>query len=331
MIRLSYIIPCYNVEAFIAECLDSLFAQDLSPDDYEVICVDDCSTDRTREIIQEFQRGHSNLRLLEQPRNLSQAAARNRALDVAQGDYVWFIDSDDYLKTGSARLLLEHAECNGLDILLFNFEEVREHGTEWLDRTDLFAPSPVLTGTDYIQQYFPGKLNRISLVWLCLFRRRLLSENAICFPPLHVSEDSIFLWKCLFHAARVESVAHRGYIHRLNRQSIIQTPANFKRSFCRSFLFPKEMRTLVQAYAGRIPDPLIQELQRYIRYETNQFAMRYKQLGPDDRHRYFQAMAADREWFTLFKEGLSGRNKLVYFSSFAGEKVFDAAVRKISH
>ena len=331
MIRLSYIIPCYNVEAFISECLDSIFAQDLAPDEYEVICVDDCSTDKTPEIIREYQHGHSNLRLIEQPRNLSQAAARNRALDTAQGDYIWFIDSDDFLKAGNARMLLGHAESNDLDILLFNFEEVREHGKEWLDRTDIFVPSPVLSGTEYLQRLFPGKMNRISLVWLCLFRSRLLTENAIRFPLLHVSEDSIFLWKCLFHAARVESVAHRGYIHRINRQSIIQTPANFKRSYCKSFAFPKEMRALVQTYAGRIPDLLIQELQRYIRYETNQFALRYKQLGPEDRHRYFQAMATDREWFTLFKEGLSGRNKLVYFSSFAGEKVFNAAVRKITH
>lgn len=331
MIRLSFIIPCYNVEAFIAECLDSILAQDLSPDEYEVICVDDCSTDRTREIIREYSNRHPQLSLLEQPRNLSQAAARNRALEAAQGARIWFIDADDYLKAGSARRLLEHAENDDLDILLFNFEEVREQGKEWLSRTDFFVPSPVLTGTDYVQQYFPGKLNRVSLVWLCLFRRRLLTENDIRFPLLHVSEDSIFLWKCLFHATRVESVAHRGYIHRLNRQSIIQTPANFKRSYCKSFAFPKEMRTLVRTYAGRIPDPLIQELRRYIRYETNQYAMRYRQLEPDDRHRYFQAMASDREWFSLFKKELSGRNRLVYFSSFAGEKVFDAAVRKISH
>jgi len=330
MIRLSYLIPCYNVEAFISECLESIFKQDLDPNDYEVICVDDGSTDRTQEIIKGFQNTHPQLRLLEQPCNLSQAAARNRALETAKGTYVWFIDSDDYLKDGSTSMLLNHAESHDLDVLFFNFEEVQENDPEWIVRSDIFVPSPVLNGIDYIQQFFPGRLNRLSLVWLCLFRRRLLTEHAIRFPILHVSEDSIFLWTVLFNAGRVESIAHRGYIHRLNRQSIIQAPTNFKRSFCSSFPFPKEMQTLVQTYADRLPESLQHEVQRYIRYETNQFALRYKQLHPEGRHRYFQAMTADREWFTLFKKCLSGRNRLIYLSSFFGETVFDTAVRSIS-
>ena len=108
-VRLSFILPCYNVGRFIADTLGSLYAQGMPEDEFEVICVNDCSTDDTHDRIAAFAQDHSNLILLDQPRNLYSGAARNRGLEVAQGEYIWFVDSDDQAKPGMAPHLLEIA------------------------------------------------------------------------------------------------------------------------------------------------------------------------------------------------------------------------------
>ena len=95
MIKLSFIVPFYNVEKYIGACLDSLYAQDIPEEEYEVICVDDCSPDNSKSIVKEYQKQHANLVLIEHPSNKGLGAARNTGIRAARGQYLWFIDSDD--------------------------------------------------------------------------------------------------------------------------------------------------------------------------------------------------------------------------------------------
>ena len=92
--KLSIIIPFYKVERYIAECLDSVFAQDIPESEYEVICVNDCSPDGSRAIVLEYQKKHKNLVIIEHEKNMMLGAARNTGLRAAKGDFVWFIDSE---------------------------------------------------------------------------------------------------------------------------------------------------------------------------------------------------------------------------------------------
>ena len=84
-LRLSFIVPFYNVEPYIEECIRSLYAQDISWEEYEVICVDDCSPDGSRAIVERLQKEYPTLKLLTTPENLRQGGARNMGLDIAQG------------------------------------------------------------------------------------------------------------------------------------------------------------------------------------------------------------------------------------------------------
>ena len=93
MIRLSIIIPFYNVEKYIAECLDSVYNQDISEEEYEVICVNDASPDNSRNIVLEYQKKHSNLTLVEHEVNKKLGAARNTGRKIARGKYIWNVDS----------------------------------------------------------------------------------------------------------------------------------------------------------------------------------------------------------------------------------------------
>ena len=106
MLRLSIIIPFYNVEQYIAECLDSVYQQNIPEEEYEVICVNDASHDHSREIVLEYQKLHSNLVLVEHEFNRKLGAARNTGRAVAKGNYIWNVDSDDKIELNCLGKLL---------------------------------------------------------------------------------------------------------------------------------------------------------------------------------------------------------------------------------
>ena len=110
---LSIVVPVYNAELYLEECLHSLFTQDLPQADYEVICVDDGSTDKSGFILKSFSEKHPNLTIITQE-NSGVATARNTGLSAARGDYIWFVDADDVIQTNILRKLrgiLERQPC----------------------------------------------------------------------------------------------------------------------------------------------------------------------------------------------------------------------------
>ena len=106
--RLSIIIPFYNVEQYIAQCLDSVYDQDIPENEYEVICVNDASPDASVDIVKRYQKEHSNLILIEHDRNKKLGAARNTGRKVAIGKYIWNVDSDDKIAPNCLNNLLKY-------------------------------------------------------------------------------------------------------------------------------------------------------------------------------------------------------------------------------
>lgn len=146
--KLSIIVPIYNVAPYLRKCVDSLLAQDIS--DYEIILVDDGSTDDSGAIADELVHAFSlsplasrlQLRVIHQS-NAGLSAARNTGIAVAQGDYILFVDSDDYLQPNVLGALMAQVERDDLDVLRFRYQNVRESG-------DAFAPYKDMTNyNDY--------------------------------------------------------------------------------------------------------------------------------------------------------------------------------------
>ena len=117
---LTYIIPLYNTEHYVLRCLHSIVNQQLWPNDYEVLVVDDGSTDGSKSVVETFVSEHPQVKLLTQE-NSGVSAARNLALDNARGRYVMFVDSDDRLGDDVVHRLLQHAVDDDLDVLSFNY------------------------------------------------------------------------------------------------------------------------------------------------------------------------------------------------------------------
>ena len=125
--KLSIVVPVYNVEAYLKKCVDSLLAQDLPRDEFEIILVDDGSTDSSGAMCDAFAVAHGNIRVIHQP-NKGLSGARNTGIAVATGKYIQFVDSDDYLNPDVLGALVGQMEEQDLDILRFNYQNVNEAG-----------------------------------------------------------------------------------------------------------------------------------------------------------------------------------------------------------
>ena len=111
---LSIIIPVYNVAPYLRECLDSVFSQSAPSDRYEVICVDDGSSDESGEILSAYKEQHGNFTVIRQ-NNAGVSAARNRGMDAAQGEYLWFVDGDDFIGTDCISGILDDLRREALE------------------------------------------------------------------------------------------------------------------------------------------------------------------------------------------------------------------------
>lgn len=126
--KLSIILPVYNVENFIADCFDSLLNQDLDKSEYEIICVDDGSPDNSYKVIEEYQSRNENIRLIRQ-QNGGVSTARNNGLKEANGKYVWYIDPDDYILPNCLKKIISAMEEHDADVCTFNYKEVAENSS----------------------------------------------------------------------------------------------------------------------------------------------------------------------------------------------------------
>lgn len=217
--RLSVIVPVYNVEPFLRKCIDSLLNQDLSEDEYEIVLVDDGSTDQCGAICDGYASCYPHVVALHQP-NGGLSAARNTGIDEAKGNYVMFVDSDDYLDTNVLKALVDKVEAEGLDVLRFNYRNVNE-------RYEAFEPNKVSKPfMDYRDEVCDGptflveRLGFGCYAWQFVIRRALL--DACRFKKGIYLEDTEWTPRLLAEAKRVTSVDTMVYNYLQREGSITQ-------------------------------------------------------------------------------------------------------------
>lgn len=219
-IQLSFIIPLYNTEAYVLRCLQSVVNQGFGPDEFEVIVVDDGSTDGGKDVVQSFAAAHPQVRLICQ-QNAGVSAARNVAIDAARGHYVQFVDSDDYLQEGLMQPLLRRAVDESLDVLEFNYECKDAEGRPIPHvRDDNYPSTAVMTGVDYL-----GDHCMTPYVWRFLIRRDFLLQGGWRFnTSLIVCEDGALIADFMLNAARVAHDATAPYCYVNRGDSAMHNP-----------------------------------------------------------------------------------------------------------
>jgi glycosyltransferase involved in cell wall biosynthesis len=222
--KLSIIIPVYNVENYLVQCLESVYCQNIPLENYEVICVDDCSTDKSKEIIISYQKKYDNLILIEHSENRKLGNARNSGRAIAKGKYIWNVDSDDYIKENILEDILQTCEDYKLDVLVFNFYHASKE-SEKLNSDYPFINSEVHTGIDFINKHCLNNFGEISPVWSQVYKRDFLDQFAIYSPPNNLGEDAPYTFKALLLARRIKSITNCFYFYRLSQNSIGE---NFK-------------------------------------------------------------------------------------------------------
>lgn len=196
-IFLSIVIPVYNGSETISRCLDSIWSQGLNENEYEVICVNDYSTDKTMEVISRIQKNHANLRLLSNEYNKRAGGCRNYGVRAAKGEYILFIDADDYFDAGMADAI-NYLKGACLDILMIGF--ARE--TKGVPNHKLVhncSNLEILTGNEFLEKnmipYGPCQY---------FFKRSLMLDNNIFFVEQVQCEDVDWSHRLAFCATRMQ-------------------------------------------------------------------------------------------------------------------------------
>lgn len=193
MVKVSIVIPVHNSALYVRKCFDSCLAQTL--EDIQIIAVDDLSQDNSADIIKEYVRKYPDRFIgIYLEKNLRQGGARNVGIRAATGEYIAFVDSDDYIESDMCRALYENA--HGADLSGADFSYVYENGTE-NHATLPYTADDVGSLTPEKKEYF---LSKCGMFWTRIYRREFLLENDLFFPEGVFFEDAWFNFMCILYA-----------------------------------------------------------------------------------------------------------------------------------
>ena len=216
MKQLSVIIPVYNVEKYVYECLNSVYKQGLDEDSFEVIIINDGTRDNSMNVIQELIASHSNIIVIEQD-NQGVSVARNNGMVRATGEYILMLDSDDLLIDNSVKPLLEKALATHVDMIITDFIQMNDkeiaaiRGNHPIQK-ELVARSAI--GYELLDT------NLCRFYWRNLYRRNFLVNNNINFIPGIYSQDVPFTNECLLKAKKCLITSWKFIIYRHGHNSI---------------------------------------------------------------------------------------------------------------
>lgn len=219
--KISVIVPVYNTEKYLRKCLNSLSEQSMK--DIEIICVDDCSSDNSLSILKEFQGKHSNCILLCNKRNFGLSYSRNLAMKYARGEYIYFLDSDDYVDGDIFSICYNELKKHQLDIIFFELKVIYEEGMEEkikfnYSRNATYAEC--YTGKEAFVLFSQNGDHKVNVPG-AIFSKKFLEESGVSFYSGIIYEDNIFYLQTLFLAKRVKCLKRAFYNRVVRRDSLM--------------------------------------------------------------------------------------------------------------
>lgn len=243
--KLSIIIPVYNVEKYVGRCLKSCLEQDF--DDYEIVIVNDGTPDNSMDVVKDIALRHPNIRIINRL-NGGLSAARNTGLAEAKGDYVWFVDSDDRIETNCIGQLVSKADNDRLDVLCFGLKLEYPDGNCMVRNIKHEIDGKVYRGEDFI-----CRVEMPPAAWAAIYRREFLIRNTLKFYEGILHEDQEFTPRAYCLADKIAYVNRPLYYYNQRAGSIMKSTRNVKR--CRDLLTVAESLYEFATYSLKAGSP----------------------------------------------------------------------------
>ncbi len=218
--KISVLVPCYNVERYLRQCLDSILSQSLQ--DLEILCLNDGSTDETLNILKEYAEKDSRIKIIDKP-NSGYGATMNIGLDTAKGEYIGIVESDDYIEPNMYEVLYNAAQEDGLDVtrcLYMNRNEVTGVDSLVDDSPYLYELNQTFNPTEQEKIFFIAPS-----IWAALYNREFLTRNDIRFleTPGASFQDTSFAFKVYAKANKMRVVSNVLHNYRINSNSSVSS------------------------------------------------------------------------------------------------------------
>ena len=302
-LKVSVIIPVYNAQQYLIECIGSVLGQTLQ--DFEIICVDDGSGDASDTILNEYAETDDRFVLLSQT-NKGVSAARNAGIKAAKGEYIYFLDSDDYVEPDALETACKLLEAKKLDIVYFDTFAFGEEGIQQADidaKNRYYARNhaydAVYTGKNLLYKMLENREYSCP-VWKQVIRKDFLEKNNICFYDGIIHEDELYTFQTMLLAERVAYIPKTLHHRRLRKDSIMTRPVDFT-SVYGYFVCVKEAYPflLQQGYSQKELNEFFGFLKRLMTTARNQYSKlpeteqkKYSPL-PEEEKFLFQLCIAD--------------------------------------
>ena len=226
MAKISIIIPIYNVEKYIAQAMESVVNQTMR--DIEIICVNDCGTDNSMQIVNQFAKKDSRIKVINNPHNMGIADTRNVGLNAATAPYIMWCDPDDWMQPDMCEKMYNAITKNKSDIAVCGTNVVYETDNK-IAKTDIGYFNIANNETVDVSGSIVGRTN--VALWNKIFRRNIIEKYNLRFPSGKVYEDSCFFRMYMCHANKITFITDKLYNYRRRRASIMNKTFNKRASY----------------------------------------------------------------------------------------------------
>ena len=299
--KVSVIVPVYNVELYLRQCLDSIIGQTLQ--DIEIICVNDSSPDQSLSILEEYQKKDSRIQIVTQE-NAGAGAARNRGIDIAKGKYLSFLDSDDFFEKDMLEKAYDMAEKDQTDFVVYKSDQYHTDEDKFVTTTWVVRETEIPPYHPFNHRQMTSNVFKVFVGWAWdkLYRRDFVEQHKLRFQEQRTSNDMLFVFSALVLAKKIAVVpdvlAHQ---RRDAKDSLSKTRENSWQCFYNALIALKER--LVQ-------EDLYKELERdYINYALHFSLWNYNTLAEPTKS--ILGNKLKDEWFE--KLGIRGKEEDYFY------------------
>lgn len=204
---LSIIVPVYNAQTYLNQCIESLLNQNISNNDYEIICINDGSADTSAEILDDYSNNYSNI-VVKHKTNSGVSASRNEGIKIARGDYLWFVDADDFIAPNilyNLKKLADSSNPDRITIESYTFDSILE--------------------TQDTKKLKPNVPYKKLMATRTLYKKDFLNKNSITFTKgVHYGEDGLFNYQTLIYNPQTINSGLLAYFYRVHNASVTNAP-----------------------------------------------------------------------------------------------------------